>query len=166
MLISMVAAAGENNTLGKDGKLLWNLPHDMRHFKNVTMGHPVIMGRKTFETLPGPLPGRTNIIITRKKDYQAKGCTVAHSIEEALEIAKKLENVQEICIVGGGEIYELGMPYANKIELTRIHEHFEGGDAFFPKIDLREWELLSEIYHSADLKHQQCFTYQTFLRKK
>lgn len=161
----MVAAAGENNTLGKDGKLLWNLPHDMRHFKNVTMGHPVIMGRKTYETLPGPLPGRTNIIITRKKDYQAEGCQVVHSIEEALEAAKKVENTKEICIVGGGEIYHLGMAYANKIELTRIHDKFEGGDAFFPNIVLREWELQSEIYHSADLKHKQAFTYQTFVRR-
>lgn len=165
MIISMVAAAGENNTLGRDGKLLWSLPHDMRRFKKLTMGHPVIMGRKTFETLPEPLPGRTNIIITRRKDYQAENCKVVHSMEEALKVAKSLPNVKEICILGGGEIYKLGLSFANKIELTRIHDNFENGDAFFPNIDCNQWELLSEIYHSSDLKHKQAFTYQTFIKK-
>lgn len=165
MILSMVAAAGECNTLGKEGKLLWHLPHDMRHFKNLTLGHPVIMGRKTFETLKEPLPGRKNIIVTRNKDYEARDCIVTHSVESAIEIAKKETKDQKVCIVGGGEIYKLGLAHANKISLTRIHHKFEGGDAFFPELDLSEWELQSEILHSTDKRHPYSFSYLTYIRK-
>lgn len=161
----MVAAAGLNNTLGKEGKLLWRLPNDLKRFKKITWGHPVIMGRKTFETLPEPLPGRTNIIITRQKDYRAEGCLVVQSMEEALQKAKEAPGSEEICIVGGGEIYKLGLEFANKIELTRIHHGFEGGDAFFPAFDPKEWTLYSEIYHATDKRHKYPFTYLTYLKK-
>lgn len=166
MTISMIAAAGENNTLGKDGKLLWHLPNDLKRFKRLTLGHPVIMGRKTFETLPNPLPRRTNIIVTRQKDYKADGCIVVHTIEEALKAGKEIKDNDEICIVGGGEIYKLGLPYANRIELTRIHHSFDGGDAFFPEIDYKDWELSHEEFHAADDKNEYDFTYLTYIKTK
>lgn len=165
MTISMVAAAGENNSLGKEGKLLWNLPHDMMRFKNLTIGHPVIMGRKTFETLPRPLKGRTNIILTRNKTYQAEGCIVVNTIEEAISAAKSAEGSDEICIVGGGEIYKLAMPFANKIEFTLVHHKFEEADAYFPELDYSKWELLADRFHSSDNYHQYAFTYLTYIKK-
>lgn len=165
MTISMIAAAGENNTLGKDGKLLWHLPNDLKRFKRLTLGHPVIMGRKTFETLPHPLPGRTNIIITRQKGYQKEGCVVVDSIEKALEAARKIKGNNEICIVGGGQIYELALPLANKIELTRIHHKFEGGDAFFPEIKQEDWLLINEEHHPANDQNVYSFTYLTYIKK-
>lgn len=162
----MIAAAGQNNSLGKEGKLLWNLPHDLRRFKKLTLGKPVIMGRKTFETLPHPLPGRTNIILTRDQNYKAEGCEVVHHLDQALQVAEAEQKHNEICIVGGGEIYELAMSYANKIELTRVHHSFEDADAFFPDLDLSEWKLISEIFHSKDKKHNYSFSYLTYIRKK
>src|SRR5690625_2384575 len=165
MIISMVAAAGENNALGKDGKLLWHLPHDIKRFKKITMGNPVIMGRKTFETLPNPLPGRKNIIITKNKDYKAENCIIAHNLEEAIEKAKEVAQGNEICIVGGGEIYKQGLPFSNKIELTRIHHNFNDGDAFFPELDYKNWNLQSDFYHAKDIKHKYAFSYLTFVKK-
>lgn len=164
-MISMIAAIGENNSLGKEGKLLWRLPHDLKRFKKLTLGHPVIMGRKTFETLPTPLPGRTNIIVTRQKDFSAEGCQVAHSLEEAIKLAKNADGSEEICIVGGGEIYTLGLKVADKMELTRVHEHFKDADAFFPEFDLKTWKLESEIFRSKDKKHPHNFSYLTYIRK-
>ncbi len=161
----MIAAAGENNTLGKDGKLLWHLPNDLKRFKRLTIGHPVIMGRKTFETLPHALPGRTNIIVTRQKGYRAAECIVVDSIEKALEAARKIKENDEICIVGGGQIYELALPLANKIELTRIHHKFEGGDAFFPEIKPEDWQLVKEEHHPANDQNTYSFTYLTYLKK-
>lgn len=166
MTISMIAAAGENNALGKEGKLLWHLPKDLKRFKRLTLGHPVIMGRKTFETLPNPLPGRTNIIVTRQKNYHAKDCIVVHSIEKAIEEASTHAGTSEICIVGGGEIYKLGLSYANKIELTRVHHKFDDGDAFFPEIDPKQWELIQEDFHPADDKNEYDFTHLTYLKKQ
>lgn len=164
-MISMIAAAGENNTLGKEGDLLWHLPDDFKRFKKLTSGHPIIMGRKTFDTFPKLLPDRTHIIITRQKDFEAEGCIVVNSMEKALEHAKKAKGHEEIWIIGGGEIYALGLPIADKIELTRIHHKFEGGDAFFPEFDLKNWDLVAEHQHPTDEKHKQSFTYLTYRRK-
>lgn len=165
MTITMVAAVDQNNSLGKEGKLLWHLPHDMRRFKKLTTGHPIIMGRKTFETLPNPLKNRTNIILTRDENYEAKDCIVVHNMKAALEAAKSAEGNEEICIVGGGEIYKLGMDYADKIELTLVHHKFEEADAFFPELDYSKWALLTDRYHTTDNFHQYDFTYFTYLRK-
>ncbi len=164
-MISMIAAAGENNTLGKEGDLLWHLPDDFKRFKKLTMGHPIVMGRKTFDTFPKLLPGRTHIIVTRQKDYHVEGCLVAHTIEEAIELAKKSAGSDKICIIGGGQIYKLALPYAHEIELTRIHHTFKGGDAFFPEFNMSEWKLEKAQEHPADARHQYAFTYQTFVRK-
>ena len=159
-MITIIAAAAENNALGKDNDLVWHLPDDFRRFKQHTSGHAIIMGRKTFESFPGLLPNRTHIIISRKKDYKPEGCIVVASMEAALHQAK--DDAQPF-IIGGGEIYRLGLPYADKIELTRIHHTFEA-DTFFPEIDENNWKLIAEVYHPKDEKHQYDFTYLTYER--
>lgn len=159
-MITMVAAAAENNALGKNNDLLWHLPDDFKRFKQITSGHHIIMGRKTFESFPKPLPNRTHVIITRQKNYNPEGCIIVDSIEKAIEACPKND---AIFIIGGGEIYNLAMDFADSIELTRVHESFEA-DTFFPKIDLKQWKLTSEEYHPKDEKHKFDFTYQTFIK--
>ena len=161
-MIVMIAAAAENNALGKDNQLVWHLPDDFKRFKQLTTGHYIIMGRKTFESFSKPLPNRTHIVITRQKDYHPEGCLVADSIESAIALVPKNE---EAFVIGGGEIYELAMPFANKIELTRVHSSFEA-DAFFPEINPTEWKLETSAYHPKDEKHYFDFTYETFLKTK
>lgn len=159
MKLILVAAAAENNALGKDNIMLWHLPDDFKHFKNLTSNHYIIMGRKTFESFPKPLPNRTHIIITRQADYKAPdGCVVVTSLEEALAIVKEQA---EVFVIGGGEIYKLALPYADRIELTRVHTTLEA-DAFFPEFSLEEWKLMKEEFHDIDEKHQYTFTFQTF----
>jgi dihydrofolate reductase len=156
-MIIMIAAASGNNVIGKDNDLIWRLPDDFKRFKALTSGHDIIMGRKTFESLPGILPNRTHIIVTRNKDYKVDGCEVESSLAEALVTRT------DAFIIGGGEIYKQGMELADKIELTRVHANFEG-DTFFPEINLNEWKLINEEFHDSDLKHQYSFTYQTYIR--
>lgn len=160
-MTTIIAAVGENNALGKDNDLVWHLPDDFKRFKELTTGHYIIMGRKTFESFPQPLPNRTHVIITRQKDYKPEGCVVVNSIEKALELAKEDE---QPFIIGGGEIYKLGMPFSDKIELTQVHESFEA-DTFFPEINEHEWELSKSVYHPKDDKHKHDFTYLTYFRK-
>lgn len=157
----MIAAAAENNALGKDNELVWHLPNDFKRFKALTSGHHIIMGRKTFESFPKPLPNRTHIVITRQKNYQPDGCIVVNSLEKAIALCPKEEDSY---IIGGGEIYALGMPYSDKIELTRVHDNFEA-DAFFPDINPDEWKLIQSEFQAKDEKHLIDFTYQTFVRK-
>jgi len=159
-MLIMIAAAAENNALGKDNQLVWHLPDDFKRFKQLTTGHYIIMGRKTFESFPKPLPNRTHIVITRQKNYHPEGCLIADSIENAIAIVPQNEDA---FIIGGGEIYKLAMPFADKIELTRVHAAFEG-DAFFPKMDPAKWRLADSDFHPKDEKHQFDFTYETFLR--
>ncbi|UMY65916.1 MULTISPECIES: dihydrofolate reductase [unclassified Flavobacterium] len=158
----LIAAAAENNALGKDNQLVWHLPDDFKRFKQLTRHHYIIMGRKTFESFPQPLPDRHHIIITRQAFYEAPGCTVVKSIEEALEAAPKNEDVY---VIGGGEIYHLALPLADAIELTRVHGTFEA-DAYFPNIDPDEWQLVTSEYHPKDEKHRVDFTYETYHRKR
>ena len=160
----MIAAAGEDNSLGKDNDLLWHLPDDFKRFKHLTTGHPIIMGRKTYETFPKPLPNRTHIIITRDRDFKVEfeECVIVHSLPDALNLCRK-EPLSYI--IGGGEIYAQGEKFSNKIELTRVHASFEDADTFFPEIDLKNWELISEEYHPTDERHQYAFTYLTYMRK-
>jgi len=160
-MITIIAAAGINNELGKDNDLVWHLPDDFKRFKKLTTGHHIIMGRKTFESFPKPLPNRVHLVITRNKDYQPEGAIVVHSMEEALVIAKEDE---QPFIIGGGEIYKLGMEVADKIELTLVNNTFEA-DTFFPEIPSEKWNLIAEEYHDKDEKHKFEFTYQTFVRK-
>ncbi|RAU81636.1 dihydrofolate reductase [Pontibacter arcticus] len=161
-MITIVVAAAENNVIGKDNNLIWHLPADLRHFKNLTMGHPMLMGRKTFESIGKPLPGRTSIIITTQKDYTAEGCIIAHSVEEALEKAKALD--EQVSIIGGAEIYKLTLPHTDVVQLTRIHHTFDG-DVYFPALSENEWELVSEENHRPDEKNKYSYTFQEFRRK-
>jgi len=160
-MITMIAAAGENNELGKDNDLVWHLPDDFKRFKDLTTGHHIIMGRKTFESFPKLLPNRTHVVITRNQEYRADGVIMVYDMETALEIAK--EDPQPF-IIGGGEIYRIGMDYADKIELTRIYGTFEA-DTYFPEIPEEDWELVQEEPHDIDERHNYRFTYQTFVKK-
>lgn len=128
--ISIIAAIGKNRELGKDNKLLWHIPEDMKRFRKLTQGHTVIMGRKTYESIGNPLPNRTNIIITRDHDFKVKGCITAHSLEEAIEIGKKY-SPDEIFIIGGGQIYSQALPYTDKLYLTIVEKAYDA-DTFFP----------------------------------
>ena len=158
-MITIIAAAGSNNELGKDNDLVWHLPKDFKRFKKLTTGHHIIMGRKTFQSFPKPLPNRVHIVITRNTDYHPEGAIIVHSMTEALELAK---NDSQIFIIGGGEIYKLGMKIADKIELTRVNSTFEA-DTFFPEIPSDDWKLSSEEFHLKDEKHKFNFSYQTFV---
>jgi len=160
-MITMIAAAGENNELGKNNELVWHLPDDFKRFKNLTSGHYIIMGRKTFESFPKPLPHRTHVVITRDTTYKKEGIVVVHSLDEALIKASRDE---QPFIIGGGEIYKLGLEISDKIELTRVHGTFDA-DTFFPKIPQEEWELAHEVFHEKDEKHNFAFTYETWIRK-
>lgn len=160
-MIIMIAAVAQNNALGKNNKLVWHLPNDFKRFKSLTSGHHIIMGRKTFESFPKPLPNRTHIIITRQKEYQAEGCIIVDSIDKALAICPKDE---DLFIIGGGEIYTLGLPFADKIEITRVHYNFEG-DTYFPEINDDEWKMIASEFNEKDEKHRYDYSYQTFVRK-
>lgn len=161
-MITMIAAAGENNELGKDNGLLWHLPDDSKHFKKLSSGHHIIMGRKTFESLQQALPNRKHIVITRDKNYKKKDVIVVHSMEEALKHSEKDEQPS---IIGGGEIYEMGLPFSEKIELTRVHGTFKDADTFFPQFSDKEWKLIDEVEHGKDERHKYSFTYETWVRK-
>jgi dihydrofolate reductase len=160
-LITLIAAASENNVIGKDNKLIWQLSDDLKHFKNLTKGHVVIMGRKTFESMPKALPNRTNIIITRKTDYMAKDAIVVNSLNQALE--KAVDDNQPF-IIGGGEIYSLAIKIADRIELTRVHTELEG-DAYFPEIDHNIWEEVSRERRLKDQKHYYDFSFIRYNKK-
>ncbi len=159
--ITMIAAAGENNALGKDNDLVWHLPDDFKRFKELTTGHHIIMGRKTFESFPKPLPNRVHVVITRNPNYKPEGAVVVNSMKEALEIAK---DDPKPFIIGGGEIYKMGMEYADRIELTRVHGTFEA-DTFFPEIDPEIWIIENKELHGADERHKFGFTYLTYKKK-
>lgn len=161
MKITLIAAAGENNALGKDDDLLWHLPDDFKRFKAITSHHHIIMGRKTLESFPKLLPNRTHVVITRQKDYSIEGAIVVHSLEEALD---NCGDESEVFIIGGGEIYTQALPIANKIELTRVHDKFEA-DAFFPEINDSNWTLIHREYHDKDERHSYDFTFLTYERK-
>lgn len=161
-MITLIAAVAENNALGKDNQLLWHLPDDFKRFKSITTGHHIIMGRKTFESFPKPLPNRTHVIISRNKDYQPEGCIVVDSLQKAIALCPKDE---EIFIIGGGEIYKQSIEIADKLDITKVHHTFEA-DTFFPEIDFNEWELSSSEFHPKDEKHLFDFSFQTYLKKK
>jgi dihydrofolate reductase len=154
-LITIIAAASENNVIGKDNKLIWHLSDDLKHFKELTKGHHVIMGRKTFESMPKALPNRTNVIITRNRNYTADNAIVVQSLDDALKISKK---DSQPFIIGGGEIYKMAMSIADRIELTRVHADFEG-DAFFPEIELSEWKEVKIDKRKKDENHNYDFTF-------
>jgi dihydrofolate reductase len=164
MIISLIVAASENNAIGKNNQLLWNLPNDMTFFKNTTWGMPVIMGRKTYESMSGDLKGRTNIVLTRKKD-ELNGALRATSLDEAIKIAQRETDAKEIFIIGGGEIFKMAMPVANRIYMTRVHATLDG-DTYFPAIDEKEWKLVSSNRFEPDERHAYAYTFETWERIK
>lgn len=163
MHFSLLLAASENNVIGKNNKLPWHLPADLKYFKNLTWGMPVIMGRRTYDSFGKTLPGRRNIVITRNKEWKAEGVDVVHSIEEAVALAKE-SAVKEIFIIGGSEIFKNILPKADRIYLTRIHQSFEG-DAFFPVLNEEEWQLVKNRDCAADEKNAYPHSFQVWERK-
>lgn len=161
MIISIIVAIAENNVIGNNNTLIWHIPGDLKRFKAITMGHPVVMGRRTYESIGKPLPGRTNVIISRKADYLAEGCLVFSSIEDALFA---LKHETEVFIIGGGEIYMQTMPLAHKIYLTKIHKSFSG-DTYFPKISFNDWTILKEEVIPANPDLPFSYTYFDLVRK-
>ena len=163
MKISLVVAASDNHAIGKDNQLLWHLPKDMRFFKNTTWALPILMGRKTFESIGNKvLPGRMNIIITRQANKEYEGAKVVTSLEQAIELAKQ-NDYKELMVIGGGEIYQMAMPLANTIYLTRVHKNIEG-DTYFPALGA-EWMLESSEPQLADEKHAFDFDFEIWQRK-
>jgi len=163
MIISLLVAASENNVIGKDNQLPWHLPNDLKYFKNLTWGMPILMGRKTFDSIGKALPGRKSIVITRNQEWQHEGVDVVHSIEEAVQKAESY-GVKEIFVIGGAEIFKTSLSVANRVYLTRIHHQFEG-DVFFPEISEKEWQLTASRYCEADEKNHYNHTYQVWNRK-
>ena len=167
MKISLIAALDKNRVIGKNNDLPWHLPDDMKYFMQTTTGHPVIMGRKNFDSIPEkykPLPGRTNIVLTRQKDFQYHGVLVGHSPEEAIRLAEK-ENGVEIFIIGGAEIYKLFLHQADFLYLTEINTEVEG-DTFFPAFDPAEWTEIRRTHHEKDQRHTFAFDFVLYERKK
>jgi dihydrofolate reductase len=160
--LSHMVAASENNVIGKDNHLPWNLPNDFKFFKNKTWGMPVIMGRNTYESLDKPLPGRFNIVITTKRDWKRGDVIIAHSVDEAIAKAKETD-CKEIFIIGGAEVFKQSIEIVNRIYLTRVQTTLKG-DAFYPVIDKKKWELTSEDPHTSDEKHAFGYTFQTWQR--
>ena len=159
--LTLIAAVGENDALGKDNQLIWHLSDDLKRFKALTKGHCMIMGRKTFESFPKPLPNRTHIVITRQKHYKVPDeVIVVQTLDDALDAAK---NDPQPFVIGGGEIYNLALPFADKIELTRVHASFDA-DTFFPKINPKNWKETHKIFHDKDEKHDYAFSFITYSR--
>ncbi|MEG0187547.1 dihydrofolate reductase [Algoriella sp.] len=160
-MINVIVAKASNNVIGAKNELIWHLPNDLKHFKNLTSGHPIIMGRKTFESLGRPLPNRTNIVITRDKNWQAENVEKEFSLEKAIESAKKIN--EDIYIIGGGNIYKQAMEFADVLYITEVHHEFEG-DTYFPEIDEEIWEEVDRENFMKDEKHTYAYSYVTYKR--
>ncbi len=160
--IQAIVAIDGNGAIGRQGDLLCHLPADMKHFKEVTMGHSIVMGRKTFESFPRrPLPGRQNIVITRNADWQYPGVTVAHSVEEAIAAAQ----TDTVFIIGGAQVYEQALPLVDVLHLTQIHARWASADAFFPALDPDEWQEVSREHHQSDHRNAYEFDFVTLKRR-
>jgi dihydrofolate reductase len=162
-MTTIVVAMGEKNEIGADNQLLWHLPKDLKHFKDLTSGHPIIMGRKTYESIGKALPNRTNIVISRKKNWFEEGILIVGSIKEAVKFAKKID--ENVFIVGGGNVYEQTMEIADRLEVTLVKAELKA-DTFFPKIDPKIWKLSEEVFHEKDEKNQYDFSFQTYEKIK
>ena len=162
-MITIVVAMGLNNEIGADNQLLWHLPKDLKHFKEITSGHPIVMGRKTYESIGKPLPNRTNIVVSRKKDWFEEGVLIVGSVKEALKFAKKID--ENIFVIGGGDIYKQTIDLADKLEVTQVNAKLKA-DIFFPKIDSKIWQKTEETCVEKDDKHEYDFCFQTFTKKE
>lgn len=161
MTLSIIVAIAENNVIGKDNSLIWHLPADLKYFKALTMGHPIVMGRKTFESIGKPLPGRTSVIITRNTAYKPEGCLIAHSLTEAVEMLKSYEKA---FIIGGEQIYRQAIDIVDFLYITEVHRAFDG-DAFFPVINPDIWEKTFRSDHEPDDKNAYPYSFVVYKRK-
>jgi len=162
MMRSQIVAVAENGVIGSRGKLPWRLSADLRRFKELTMGHAILMGRNTFESIGRPLPGRRMIVISRQADYRADGADVVCSVDAAYQLAAA-SGEAECFVIGGADIYRQAMPQAERLYLTRVHAAVDG-DAFFPALDLSQWRLVSSEPHVADAKNQYPFSFELYER--
>jgi len=161
-ILTIIVAVSENQVIGKDNDLIWKLSLDLKRFKSLTSGHHIIMGRKTFESFPKPLPNRTHVVITRQKDYKApEGVIIVNSLEKAIQASKSDSSPY---IIGGGEIYKQALAIADRVELTRVHAHFEG-DTFFPDLDLSQWKESNNKFIHKDENHAFDFSFITYKRQ-
>lgn len=163
-MINMIACMGKNRAIGKNNQMPWKLPADLKHFKKITTPFTVVMGRKTYESIGKPLPDRINVILTTDKNYQAEGCTVYHDIPTLIE-NEFVEEGNTIFVIGGAEIYKQFLPYANKLYVTIIEEEFEA-DAYFPEINLKEWEQISFEKGIKDEKNKYDYNFYEYKRKE
>ena len=166
MEISLIWAMAENGVIGRDNTLPWRLPKDMRHFMTVTMGKPVLMGRKTFESMKAALPGRTNIVMTRDTTWRRDGVKVVRSLEEGLALAEQqalIDGQEELMVIGGADVYRLSLPRATRLYVTHVHASPEG-DVIFPEVDWQAWRETSSERHEADDKHSAAFTFAIYER--
>jgi dihydrofolate reductase len=160
MILSIISAIGENNEIGKSNTLLWNLPADMKHFRETTKGHTVIMGQKTFESIGHPLPNRRNIILTKDENFKQEGIEIVYSIPELMELLEKTTNKDEgVFIIGGGQIYKLFIDIADRLYITHVNKSFPDADTFFPEIDMTKWEKVKSENYPTDIlnKYNQEF---------
>lgn len=164
MLISAIVAVGHGGVIGKEDDVPWHLPADLKYFKRKTLNHHVIMGRKTFESIGRPLPRRTNVIVTRNPFFIASNCLVVNSIEEGLKLAEA-NGETEAFIIGGGTIYQQGLPFASRVYLTAVDVAVEGGEAFFPELPREDWEEVSSEPHQPDDKNPHPYTFKVFERR-
>nr|AIA19185.1 Dihydrofolate reductase [uncultured bacterium] len=160
MTISIIVAVSRNNVIGKEGDLPWRLPADLAHFKKITMGHPILMGQVTYDSIGRPLPGRKNIVITKDKNFKAEGCKIAYSINEALSLAKGFD---EVFIIGGDSIYKQTIDLADKLYVTQVHAHVDGDRTFV--FDKKKWRKVSSITHKVDANNALEFDWQEWVRK-
>ncbi len=160
-MINIVVAKASNNVIGAKNDLIWHLPNDLKHFKSLTSGHPIVMGRKTFESLGRPLPNRTNIVVTRDQNWNAEGIEIASSLPKAIEAAKKIDD--DIYIIGGGNIYKQAMEFTDVLYITEVHHEFDG-DTYFPEIDSDEWEEVEREDFKKDEKHPYSYSFVTYKR--
>lgn len=161
-MITIIVAKAENNVIGNENQLIWHLSSDLKRFKSLTSGHPILMGRKTYESIGKPLPNRTNIVITRNEEWKEVGVFTSNSLEEAIKKAKEFDD--EIFILGGGNIYEQAMDWADALEVTEVHQTFEG-DTKFPEIDLAIWEETSREDFEKDEKHEYDYSFVRYERR-
>jgi dihydrofolate reductase len=160
-MISMIVAMARNRAIGKDNELLWHLPDDFKHFKQTTMGKPILMGRKTYESIGKPLPGRENIVITRNENFIESGVTIVNSIEAALQASKRYE---EVMVIGGASFYEQMLPLAQRLYITVVQQTF-AADAFFPEINLDDWTIIEHSEHATDARHAYAFSFIKYQKK-
>jgi dihydrofolate reductase len=162
MKITLIAAVSENRVIGRDGGLPWRLPDDLRRFKQRTLGHNVIMGRRTYESLVAPLPDRPAIVVSRSRDLDIPGATIANSVEEALDVARG-RGEDEVFILGGSEIYAIALPLADRLELTVVHAEIQG-DTYFPEFDLAAWTITEDQRRESDDRHEHSFSFRCYER--